>query len=111
MLLFFQIFLFPFSFFFFFTEPFQYTAWEFNIEDYEEETEDFQAEAEIDEEIEEGEEEEEEVWVSGPSSLWGSRENIFFPLPAPSHGHSIENVPIQSGSWHSWIPGKEAGFL
>nr|KAF6362491.1 adenylate kinase 9 [Pipistrellus kuhlii] len=41
-------------------KPFQYTAWEFNIEDYEEETEDFQAEAEIDEEIEEGEEEEEE---------------------------------------------------
>lgn len=50
-----------FIFLFFFTEPFQYAAWEFNIEDYEEETEDFQAEAEMDEELEEEEEEEEEV--------------------------------------------------
>nr|KAF6340910.1 adenylate kinase 9 [Myotis myotis] len=41
-------------------KPFQYVAWEFNIEDYEEETEDLQAEAEIDEELEEEEEEEEE---------------------------------------------------
>ncbi|XP_006157047.1 adenylate kinase 9 [Tupaia chinensis] len=41
-------------------KPFQYTAWEFSIEDYDEETEDYQAELEADEEIEEEEEEEEE---------------------------------------------------
>lgn len=49
------------SFFFFFTEPFQYVAWELTIEDFDEETEDYQAEAEADEELEEEEEEEEEV--------------------------------------------------
>ncbi|EPQ18636.1 Adenylate kinase domain-containing protein 1 [Myotis brandtii] len=42
-------------------KPFQYAAWEFNIEDYEEETEDLQAEAEVDEDLEEEEEEEEEA--------------------------------------------------
>ncbi|KAI5140379.1 Adenylate Kinase 9 [Manis pentadactyla] len=42
----------------FFTEPFQYAAWELGIQDYDEETEDFQAEAEIDEELEEEENEE-----------------------------------------------------
>ncbi|XP_016073041.1 PREDICTED: adenylate kinase 9 [Miniopterus natalensis] len=41
-------------------KPFQYARWEFSIEDYEEETEDFQAEAEVEEELEEEEEEEEE---------------------------------------------------
>lgn len=48
---------------FFLTEPFQYTGWELNIDDYDEETEDYQAEAEIDEDVEEEEEEEEEVRV------------------------------------------------
>ncbi|XP_055981425.1 adenylate kinase 9 [Sorex fumeus] len=38
--------------------PFQYSGWELNVEDFEEETEDYQAEAEVEED--EGEEEEEE---------------------------------------------------
>ncbi|KAF7483071.1 hypothetical protein GHT09_005548 [Marmota monax] len=42
------------------TEPFQYSAWELTIEDYDEETEDYQAEADIDEDLDEEEEEEEE---------------------------------------------------
>ncbi|KAH0508523.1 Adenylate kinase 9 [Microtus ochrogaster] len=41
-------------------KPFQYTAWELNAEDYDEEAEDYQAETEVDEEQEEEEEEEEE---------------------------------------------------
>uniref|UniRef100_A0A2K6GFB4 Adenylate kinase 9 n=1 Tax=Propithecus coquereli TaxID=379532 RepID=A0A2K6GFB4_PROCO len=42
-------------------KPFQYTAWELGVEDYDEETEDYQAEGELDEEPDEEEEEEEEV--------------------------------------------------
>ncbi|XP_036104925.1 adenylate kinase 9 [Molossus molossus] len=41
-------------------KPFQYAAWELNVEDFEEETDDFQAEAEGYEELDEEEEEEEE---------------------------------------------------
>nr|XP_040139122.1 adenylate kinase 9 isoform X1 [Ictidomys tridecemlineatus] len=41
-------------------KPFQYSAWELTIEDYDEETEDYQAEADIDEDLDEEEEEEEE---------------------------------------------------
>nr|XP_012608625.1 adenylate kinase 9 isoform X2 [Microcebus murinus] len=41
-------------------KPFQYTAWELGMEDYDEETEDYQAEGELDEESDEEEEEEEE---------------------------------------------------
>ncbi|KAL6091489.1 hypothetical protein STEG23_032300, partial [Scotinomys teguina] len=41
-------------------KPFQYTAWELNTEDYDEEAEDYHAEMELDEEQEEEEEEEEE---------------------------------------------------
>ncbi|KAM4866420.1 adenylate kinase 9 isoform 2-T5 [Thomomys bottae] len=41
-------------------KPYQNSAWELTMEDYDEETEDFQAEAEGDEELEEEEEEEEE---------------------------------------------------
>ncbi|XP_008067229.1 adenylate kinase 9-like [Carlito syrichta] len=43
-------------------KPFQYTALELTVEDYDEETEDYQAEAEVDEELDEEEEEEEEAW-------------------------------------------------
>uniref|UniRef100_A0A8C9DUK7 Adenylate kinase 9 n=2 Tax=Prolemur simus TaxID=1328070 RepID=A0A8C9DUK7_PROSS len=41
-------------------KPFQYTAWELGVEDYDEETEDYHGEAEIEEEPDEEEEEEEE---------------------------------------------------
>ncbi|XP_023368209.1 adenylate kinase 9 [Otolemur garnettii] len=41
-------------------KPFQFTAWELNADDYEEEADDYQAETEVGEELEEEEEEEEE---------------------------------------------------
>ncbi|ELW50097.1 Adenylate kinase domain-containing protein 1 [Tupaia chinensis] len=56
-------------------KPFQYTAWEFSIEDYDEETEDYQAELEADEEIEEEEEEEEEGNIEEAAKY---REKIYY---------------------------------
>ncbi|XP_015990953.2 adenylate kinase 9 isoform X6 [Rousettus aegyptiacus] len=88
-------------------KPFQYTGWELNIDDYDEETEDYQAEAEIDEDVEEEEEEEEE-----PSDVQFTEEEEAIRL------NLMENEPLPPeileailSEWWFKEPIRSTGFI
>ncbi|XP_049976513.1 adenylate kinase 9-like [Alexandromys fortis] len=70
-------------------KPFQYTAWELNAEDYDEEAEDYQAETEVDEEQEEEEEEEEEPGNTDEAVKY--REKIYYFSTAEAKEKFLEH--------------------